>query len=144
MRLDQVDHRLWRGSQPMNVQDWTQVARVAKRVLKVNEEGELGSSDQMGVAIGLDVVRLPIPDEAATGRIAFPHPEVFGCIDRALAEDGLWYVHCYQGVDRTGIAVARYRVLQCGWTKERARAEWDAMGSHRYAGLLRIWEEWEP
>ena len=37
--------------------------------------------------------------------------------------DGPVYVHCKDGMDRTGVAVAAYRILDCGWTADRALAE---------------------
>jgi protein tyrosine phosphatase (PTP) superfamily phosphohydrolase (DUF442 family) len=37
--------------------------------------------------------------------------------------DGPVYVHCKDGMDRTGVAVAAYRIIDCGWTADRALAE---------------------
>jgi hypothetical protein len=37
--------------------------------------------------------------------------------------DGPVYVHCKDGMDRTGVAVAAYRILDCGWAADRALAE---------------------
>ena len=33
------------------------------------------------------------------------------------------FVHCERGADRTGMMCAMYRVVVCGWTKEKAIAE---------------------
>lgn len=33
------------------------------------------------------------------------------------------FVHCMRGVDRTGLAVAVYRIVICGWTKAKAEDE---------------------
>jgi protein tyrosine/serine phosphatase len=33
------------------------------------------------------------------------------------------YVHCKDGMDRTGVAVAAYRIVDCGWTADLALAE---------------------
>jgi protein tyrosine/serine phosphatase len=33
------------------------------------------------------------------------------------------FVHCMRGIDRTGLAVAVYRIVVCGWTKAKAEDE---------------------
>jgi len=38
------------------------------------------------------------------------------------------YVHCAAGVNRTGAAIAAYRVKHCGWTLQRALAEPKGLG----------------
>jgi len=38
------------------------------------------------------------------------------------------FVHCMQGVDRTGVAVASYRMVEQGWTADAAIAELDRFG----------------
>lgn len=42
------------------------------------------------------------------------------------------YVHCHQGVDRTGIVIAAYRVWVQKWTMQQAWDEMMAMGFHRF------------
>ena len=37
--------------------------------------------------------------------------------------NGAVYVHCKEGMDRTGAAVAAYRIVDCGWDADRALAE---------------------
>jgi protein tyrosine/serine phosphatase len=41
----------------------------------------------------------------------------------ASADGGAVYVHCRQGMDRTGFAVAAYRILSEGWDADRAMTE---------------------
>lgn len=41
------------------------------------------------------------------------------------------FVHCLHGADRTGCAVAVYRVVQQGWTMQDAIAEMHRFGFHR-------------
>lgn len=43
---------------------------------------------------------------------------------------GAVYVHCAQGMDRTGVAVAAYRIVDNGWSADRANDE------------LRHWQAW--
>ena len=40
------------------------------------------------------------------------------------------FVHCRQGVDRTGLMIAAYRIVIEGWNKEQAIAEMQAIGLH--------------
>lgn len=54
------------------------------------------------------------------------------------------YVHCATGSDRAGLAVAVYRVVECGWDASRALAElrrhqpyYMAVFFHRYPTILR-------
>jgi protein tyrosine/serine phosphatase len=42
---------------------------------------------------------------------------------RDAPRSGPVYVHCQEGMDRTGVAVAVYRVVEQGWDSERALAE---------------------
>lgn len=54
------------------------------------------------------------------------------------------FVHCYHGADRTGVLVAMYRIMRCGWTLEDAYLEMVNCGFHRFAtfhfkyGLFRL------
>jgi processive 1,2-diacylglycerol beta-glucosyltransferase len=41
------------------------------------------------------------------------------------------FVHCWQGVDRTGLMCAVYRMAVCGWTRERAVKEMKKFGAHK-------------
>ncbi len=48
------------------------------------------------------------------------------------------FIHCKQGVDRTGMVVAHYRIENKDWDKPKAIAEMDAAGFHkRY-----FWWKW--
>lgn len=40
------------------------------------------------------------------------------------------YIHCRQGVDRTGFVVALYRMVEQGWSEERAWEEARSCGMH--------------
>lgn len=47
------------------------------------------------------------------------------------------YVHCRQGVDRTGVLIAMYRMKRQSWTAEEANAELRRLGHHWYLPDLR-------
>ncbi|MGH9775675.1 MAG: protein tyrosine phosphatase family protein [Candidatus Acidiferrales bacterium] len=38
------------------------------------------------------------------------------------------FVHCYTGIDRTGMMIAAYRMAEQGWTAAEARREMNAFG----------------
>jgi hypothetical protein len=44
-------------------------------------------------------------------------------VPAAATDGGAVYVHCQHGMDRTGFAVAAYRILSEGWSADRAMAE---------------------
>ena len=46
------------------------------------------------------------------------------------------FVHCQQGADRTGCAVAVYRVVEQGWKMEDAVAEMERFGFHPVWGQI--------
>jgi protein tyrosine/serine phosphatase len=50
-------------------------------------------------------------------------------------------VHCEHGEDRTGLAIAAWRVRACKWTKEAAMAEALKYGYRRWLnyGLNKTW-----
>jgi protein tyrosine phosphatase (PTP) superfamily phosphohydrolase (DUF442 family) len=45
------------------------------------------------------------------------------------------FIHCSLGVDRTGLLVALFRVMN-GWSPEDAHAEWVESGHHGFTGFL--------
>jgi hypothetical protein len=51
------------------------------------------------------------------------------------------YVHCAHGVDRTGLQIGAYRVLENGWDWKRAASECIANGMHwiYYPWLIQLW-----
>lgn len=54
------------------------------------------------------------------------------------------FVHCFHGADRTGVLIAMFRIMRCGWTIEDAYVEMVKCGYHRFAtfhfkyGLFRL------
>lgn len=44
------------------------------------------------------------------------------------------FVHCRQGVDRTGLMIAAYRIVIQGWNKDEALAEMKQIGFHNRYG----------
>ncbi len=54
------------------------------------------------------------------------------------------FVHCFHGADRTGVLIAMFRIMRCGWTIEEAYVEMVKCGYHRFTtfhfkfGLFRM------
>jgi len=142
INLHRVDDRLWRSGQPL-ADEWRPLHDLTgiRRVVKLNEPG-MGDY-AMAERLGIEIVRIHISD--ADAQSVLPDASVLDRIDVALdAGPARVLVHCTEGKDRAGIAVARYRVRRCGWTKQKAWDEWVAMGSHGYKGLVAAWEAWRP
>jgi protein tyrosine/serine phosphatase len=52
------------------------------------------------------------------------------------------FVHCLHGKDRTGIMIAMYRILRCGWSLHQAYEEMVHCGFHRVATRHFKWALW--
>jgi hypothetical protein len=56
-------------------------------------------------------------------------------------ESGRVFVHCRDGVDRTGLIVALYRMTHDGWTSHKALAEAERLGMRRTQFWMRDYAE---
>lgn len=140
----EVTPTLFRSGQPSNEQEWRWAfGRGVRHVLKLNETW-VQQGDREARKLGMVVTALTINDEHAQSTLL--DPIILDQIDAVIDEagGGGLLVHCMEGKDRTGIALARWRVRRCGWSKTQAWDEWVACGSHGYAGLVKAWEGWTP
>lgn len=160
-KVERVDSRALRAGQPETAADWEEVRRVGGpriTVVKLNCPSE--HPDDGGRLAGLDVRELCIEprvdrDPLASVEAFFEKPDAGQMveIERVMRErclgvggdDETWtcFFHCTHGRDRTGLAVAMYRVLS-GWTKDAAIKEAQAHGMRPFVGLLRWWRDWRP
>ncbi len=53
------------------------------------------------------------------------------------------FVHCLHGKDRTGVMIAMFRILRCGWTLKQAYEEMVQCGFHRVATRHFKWALWQ-
>ncbi len=53
---------------------------------------------------------------------------------------GPFWVHCKGGRHRTGIAIAIYRINDCGWTLDQAKKEMDKFGWYSWFGHGKLWD----
>ena len=149
MLFIRVSSRLWRFSQPQNETDWQQVLTalgVGGTVVKLNDqaEGPDPYSDDYATKIGLDVHYLSINPRGdgplvsqIEGEFSLPDPEDVAAIDMLTCGTGMVGIHCTHGMDRTGIMVARERVLNEGWSPEDAEFEWHRIAQYLPAHGLR-------
>ncbi len=59
----------------------------------------------------------------------------------AAPQNGRVFVHCKDGVDRTGTIVALHRITHQGWNKDEALAEADLQGMRRIQFWMRDYAE---
>ncbi len=52
------------------------------------------------------------------------------------------FIHCLHGADRTGVLIAMFRILRCGWTFRQAYTEMVECGFHRISTRHFKWALW--
>lgn len=131
-----VNDRLYRGAQPKKDGLKTLASLGVKSILNLRGEDETSYAEAKETkALGLNYYALPM------GGLSRPTDEQ---IARALSiinnpENGVVFVHCKHGADRTGVVIACYRMSQENRTAEQAKAEaekhgmsWAQFGMKRY------------
>lgn len=135
MNISVVDNStqgaIFRGPQPQTVADYLQLQALGIKYALDLETGAgwLGDGDPLQEAIVCD----------GYGIRVYSHP--IGAVlppSRQELSDGLAfmmnhrpvYVHCRQGVDRTGMICAAYRMKVQGWSASSAIAEMKQLGFH--------------
>jgi tyrosine-protein phosphatase SIW14 len=118
----QVTPNLYRGGQPGP--DGLQALKDVGVNLVVDLRGS-ASKDEEATATKLGMQYVSIPSHCP-----FPKDEVFAKFLRVLRENTgkNAFVHCRLGDDRTGMAVAAYRIAEEGWSAEEAMKEMKAFG----------------
>jgi tyrosine-protein phosphatase SIW14 len=122
-----VNSQLYRGAQP-KPNHYQELANLGiKTVVNLRGKGEGVLKEEEEVrGKGLRYFNVPF---ARAGR---PRD---ADVERVLAiintpEYQPVFVHCHEGVDRTGTVIAVYRITHDGWTSQEAKAEANRYGMH--------------
>lgn len=91
-------------------------------------KGPIGAERRIATELGLTYINIPL------NYWSLPNQ---GEIDRflMLMDDESHhpiFVHCFHGADRTGLLIAIYRLVRCGWTFQQAYQEMLECGFHRF------------
>lgn len=125
----QVTPTLFRGAQPSQ-KGFEVLAKMGVGIV-VDARGERADDE------GKEVVGLGMRYVAIPWQCPFPHDDVFVRFLKLLQEnpEKKVFVHCRQGVDRTGMMIASYRMANQGWSADEAMLEMRQFGfssTHRF------------
>jgi protein tyrosine phosphatase (PTP) superfamily phosphohydrolase (DUF442 family) len=137
-RFQQVDERLYRGGQP--TQGGINKLRELgiDTVINLRGAGDLTRAEEAEVrAAGLNYFNISLP---SWGRPQ--HERVARILELINApENGRVFIHCKEGVDRTGTILAIYRMTHDGWSSTQALAEAEQLGMRRTQFWMRDYAE---
>jgi uncharacterized protein (TIGR01244 family) len=119
--FDQVSPTLYRGAQPTEEGFKALAARGIKTVINLRDSDDRREAQQVRDA-GMAYLHLSWDSEKATEEDA---EEFLALLEQAR---GPIFVHCLVGRDRTGMAVAAYRLRVQGWTLQAALQDLNAHG----------------
>lgn len=123
-RLRKVNEHLYRGSAP-SVEDVIFLNKKLGIKKIVSLDAAAGKRiDRATKLLGINHVMLPIDINRKTSLINFLNQDISDLFDKG----GPTYVHCQEGKDRTGLAVALYRCEEQGWSCEKALKEAKKLG----------------
>jgi tyrosine-protein phosphatase SIW14 len=129
----QVDEHIYRGAQP-NGQGFAGLAKIGVRTV-IDLRGEERSEGSDVEHDGMHYVRLPW-----SGFWPPDHAQIEAVL--ALLNDSTqWpvFIHCKHGVDRTGTAIACYRIAHDHWSNQQALAEAKALGMNPHQIAMRLY-----
>jgi len=137
-RFQQVTERLYRGGQPSE----TGLRRLRElgidTIVNLRGEGEQTRAEEVEAkALGFGYFNIALPN---WGR---PQDERVQRILLIIAapQNGRVFVHCKEGVDRTGVIVALHRISQQHWKTTDALAEAERLGMRRTQFWMRDYAE---
>jgi tyrosine-protein phosphatase SIW14 len=117
----QVDENIYRGAQPRD-QGFANLAKLGIKTV-VDLRGEHSEENAVQSA-GMRYVRLPWREFKA------PTDSQIEALLSLLNDSSEWpvFVHCRRGADRTGTAIACYRIAHDHWSNQQALAEARSFG----------------
>jgi len=130
--LSKVATGIYRGGQPTEAGITMLKSLGITTIINLRDNDDRAKTEEkLATAAGIKFINIPLSNFFS------PHDEKIEAILRQMtaAENQPVFVHCKRGSDRTGVAVAVYRMSQEGWTAEQANAEAKKMGF----GWWQIW-----
>jgi len=137
-RFHQVTDRLYRGAQPSGVGLRRLRELGIDTIVNLRGESDQTRSEEVEAkALGFGYFNIALPN---WGR---PQDERVRRILLIIAapQNGRVFVHCKEGVDRTGTIVALYRIGQQHWSTDDALAEAERLGMRRSQFWMRDYTE---
>jgi protein tyrosine/serine phosphatase len=137
-RFQQVGEKLFRGGQPTDGGINKLHDLGINTVINLRGASERTRAEEKEVrALGLNYFNVPLPNWARP-----QHTRVARILELINApENGRVFIHCKDGVDRTGMIVAIYRMKHDGWTADQALAEAERSGMRRTQFWMRDYAE---
>ena len=131
---------IYRGGQPIYEDSWTYLSSLGvSNVVKLNLEKE--ANDDAAERLGMTVHYTGICLEQQLFTRPLFHSRLPELRDALTHVKPGTFVHCAHGQDRTGLAIACYRLQEQGWTRTDARQEMLNHGFHRE--LRGLWHYWK-
>jgi hypothetical protein len=123
-RFRKVNNKVYRGSSP-NIEDVIMLNKKFGINKIVSLDYNAGKKiDRATKLLGMEHVMLPIDINKKSSLIKFIKQDIIDLLE----DDGPTFIHCQQGKDRTGLAIAMYRCEHDGWSCERAVYEAKKLG----------------
>lgn len=130
-----VNDRIFRGGQPTE-EGFRNLAKLGvTTVIDLRHVKEHSTTDEAATVqrLGMRYVNVPMPS------LKTPRTDQLAKVMELLDSGERVFVHCHQGKDRTGTAIAVYRIERDGWTNARALDEAEQLGMHWYhRGMKRL------
>jgi uncharacterized protein (TIGR01244 family) len=121
--FDKVSATVYRGAQPTREGFKTLAGYEVKTVINLRSEDD-SAERAMAKEAGMKYVSLPMDADTVTAADAEKFLALLATVPAPV------FVHCHAGRDRTGMAVAAYRVQVEHWTREAAVREMKAHGHY--------------
>jgi uncharacterized protein (TIGR01244 family) len=141
--FQKVDDHVYRGGQPSDrgFQDLAQLG--IKTVVDLRDIGEHSQADEQKVVEGLGMRYVNIPMHG----MSTPKDDQVTAILAVLNDTtrGPVFVHCRRGADRTGTAIAVYRISHDRWDNKKAVREAKSYGMSMFArGMQHYMLDYQP
>lgn len=126
----QVSANLYRGGQPEG-KALEELKKLGINVVVDMRRGDDQIEENMVTKLGMQYVSIP-------SRCPFPEDQPIARFLKVVEENQgkKIFVHCRLGDDRTGIAVAAYRMAEQGWSSEEANKEMKVFGFNSVHNLI--------